>query len=238
MGNLFSSFDPQVRIFSVRMSLNWISATLPLLLLPQGYWLIKNQFRKTLASVATALLAEISAVFGSLIIPGTSIIFLTLFIFIVISNFMGLFPYVFTATRHFSLTLALSLPLWLGSIIYSITLQFNRIIAHLVPLGTPGPLIPVIVLIETVRSIIRPGTLAVRLAANIVAGHLLLTLLGGQGPSARMGVLLGLMVALVALLILECAVACIQAYVFTILRSLYLNELIRVSFNKANSYLE
>lgn len=179
-----------------------------------------------------------SAVFGPLIIPGTSIIFLSLFIFIVISNFMGLFPYIFTATSHFSLTLALSLPLWLGSMLYSIVLQFNRIMAHLVPLGTPAALIPVMVLIETVRSVIRPGTLAVRLAANIVAGHLLLTLLGGQGPRARLGVLVGLIVALIALLILECAVACIQAYVFTILSSLYLNELIRVSFNKANSYLE
>lgn len=238
MGNLFSSFDPQVRVLSFNLRLNWVSASLPLLLLPQGYWLIKNQFRKRLTNILAALTAEMSAVFGPLIIPGTSIIFLSLFIFIVISNFMGLFPYIFTATSHFSLTLALSLPLWLGSMLYSIVLQFNRIMAHLVPLGTPAALMPVMVLIETVRSVIRPGTLAVRLAANIVAGHLLLTLLGGQGPRARLGVLVGLIVALIALLILECAVACIQAYVFTILSSLYLNELIRVSFNKANSYLE
>ena len=83
---------------------------------------------------------------------------------------------------------------------------------------------PVIVLIERVRSLIRPGTLAVRLAANIVAGHLLLVLLGRQGSTLRGLLVSGLMVALVALLVLECAVACIQAYVFTILRSLYVRE--------------
>ncbi|WP_431834057.1 F0F1 ATP synthase subunit A, partial [Escherichia coli] len=54
--------------------------------------------------------------------------------------------------------------------------------AHLVPQGTPPVLIPFIVCIETIRNIIRPGTLAVRLAANIIAGHLLLTLLGNTGP--------------------------------------------------------
>ena len=104
--------------------------------------------------------------------------------------------------------------------------------AHLVPRGTPGLLIPVIVIIETVRNIIRPGTLSVRLGANIIAGHLLLTLLGSQGPICSTLILLGLIIRLILLLILELGVACIQAYVFTILRSLYLNELSRVSFNK------
>jgi len=66
----------------------------------------------------------------------------------------------------------------------------------------------------------------------MVAGHLLLTLLGSQGPSSSSLVLVILLVSLVLLLILEVAVACIQSYVFTILRSLYLNELIRTSFNK------
>jgi F-type H+-transporting ATPase subunit a len=94
---------------------------------------------------------------------------------------MGLFPYVFTASRHLVFTLSLSLPLWLGTIIWSVVFQFNNIIAHLVPLGTPGALMPIIVLIESIRSVIRPFTLAIRLAANMIAGHLLLTLLGGQG---------------------------------------------------------
>ena len=91
---------------------------------------------------------------------------------------------------------------------------------------------PVIVVIETVRNIIRPITLSIRLAANIVAGHLLLTLLGSQGPNVSIIIIIILIVRLILLLILEVAVACIQSYVFTILSSLYLNELIRINFNK------
>jgi len=114
----------------------------------------------------------------------------------------------------------------------SIIYQYNNLLAHLVPVGTPRFLIPVIVIIERVRNVIRPATLAIRLAANIVAGHLLLTLLGSQGPLLRISLLIGLFIGLILLLLLEVAVACIQSYVFTVLSSLYLAELIRVEYNK------
>jgi len=128
------------------------------------------------------------------------------------------------------------MPIWLGSITFSMINQYNRLFAHLVPKGTPFVLIPAIVIIETVRNVIRPGTLSIRLAANIVAGHLLLTLLGSQRPITIRGLtILRLIIGLILLLCLELAVACIQAYVFIILRSLYLNELGRVSFNKSIS---
>merc|ERR1712223_1309963 len=145
---------------------------------------------------------------------------------------MGLFPYIFTRTRHISFTLTLALPLLLGTILLSIIFQYNNLLAHLVPLGTPTFLMPIIVTIETVRNIIRPITLSIRLAANIVAGHLLLTLLGSQGPILSPVNLIFLIIGLYLSLLLEVAVACIQSYVFTILSSLYLNELIRNSFNK------
>jgi len=145
---------------------------------------------------------------------------------------MGLFPYVFTRRSHISFTLTFALPLWLGRMLLSIIYQYNNLLAHLVPVGTPRFLIPVMVIIETVRNVIRPLTLSIRLAANIVAGHLLLTLLGSQGPLLRIFNLVFLMVGLFLLLLLEVAVACIQSYVFTILRSLYLNELISNKFNK------
>lgn len=93
---------------------------------------------------------------------------------------------------------------------------------------------PIIVIIETISNIIRPITLSIRLAANMVAGHLLLTLLGSQGPSLIFINLVLLIIGIVLLLLLEVAVACIQSYVFTILSSLYLNELIRNKFNKSN----
>lgn len=96
--------------------------------------------------------------------------------------------------------------------------------AHLVPQGTPSVLMPFMVCIETVRNIIRPGTLAVRLAANIIAGHLLITLMGNTGPRLTLTLLSFLILAQIALLTLESAVAIIQSYVFAVLRTLYSSE--------------
>ena len=97
-------------------------------------------------------------------------------------------------------------------------------LAHCVPLGTPPVLMPFMVLIETIRNLIRPGTLAVRLAANIIAGHLLLVLLGNQGPNLSSAFLVVLIVTQTLLLVLESAVAVIQSYVFAVLATLYSRE--------------
>lgn len=83
---------------------------------------------------------------------------------------------------------------------------------------------PFMVLIETIRNVIRPGTLAVRLAANMIAGHLLLVLLGNQGPNLSSSLLIILLVVQILLLVLETAVAVIQSYVFAVLATLYSRE--------------
>lgn len=83
---------------------------------------------------------------------------------------------------------------------------------------------PFMVVIELIRRVIRPGTLAVRLAANMVAGHLLLTLMGSLAPTVGATILAGILVGLVLLITLECAVALIQSYVFRILITLYIEE--------------
>lgn len=90
---------------------------------------------------------------------------------------------------------------------------------------------PFIVLIELVRNVIRPLTLSVRLAANLVAGHLLMTLIRSPAPSVHTALLLILIRGLVILIVLERAVAFIQAYVFRILRTLYLREVNAIKFN-------
>merc|ERR1711913_207690 len=77
---------------------------------------------------------------------------------------------------------------------------------------------------ETISNIIRPITLAVRLAANIIAGHLLLTLLGRTGPSLSLYLVILLLISQILLLTLEAAVAIIQSYVFAVLRTLYARE--------------
>ncbi|RYA72764.1 ATP synthase F0 subunit A [Enterobacter cloacae complex sp. 2DZ2F20B] len=99
-----------------------------------------------------------------------------------------------------------------------------HIFAHLVPQGTPPVLIPFIVCIETIRNIIRPGTLAIRLSANIIAGHLLITLLGNTGNLISIYIINLLLITQILLLVLESAVAIIQSYVFAVLRTLYSRE--------------
>ena len=123
------------------------------------------------------------------------------------------------------MTLSLSLPLWVTLIIFGWLNHTKHIFAHLVPQGTPFVLIPFMVLIETIRNVIRPGTLAVRLAANMIAGHLLLTLLGNTGPSLSLSILSILIFSQILLLILESAVAIIQSYVFAVLSTLYTREI-------------
>jgi F-type H+-transporting ATPase subunit a len=167
---------------------------------------------------------EFKTLLGPSSFKGRTLIFLSLFIIIVTNNFLGLFPYIFTRTRHLVTTLTLAAPLWLSFILFGWINYSKYIFAHLVPQSTPAALIPFIVVIETISNIIRPGTLAVRLAANIIAGHLLITLLGNQTTVARISILPILLIVQVLLLILECAVASIQAYVFAVLSTLYSSE--------------
>lgn len=232
MSNLFSIFDPNAFLPAVgTVPANWVAARLILILIPGSFWLQKGQLACGLVGLLSGLRAEVVSVLGATAPPGSILALFTLFSFIIGSNVLGLFPYIFTRSRHLSYTMALALPLWGGRILWSVLFQINNMLCHIVPTGTPGPLMPVMVVIETVSNFIRPGALAVRLAANMVAGHLLLSLLGGQGPGSRGVALVAVMGSLLLLMILECAVACIQAYVFTILRTLYLDELIRGQFN-------
>ena len=155
---------------------------------------------------------------------GCSFIFISLFSLILFNNFLGLFPYIFTRTSHLTITLTLALPLWISFIIYGWVNHTQHIFAHLVPQGTPAVLMPFIVCIETIRNVIRPGTLAVRLTANIIAGHLLLTLIGNTGNSLSLIIINFLIIGQIALLMLEFAVSIIQSYVFAVLSTLYSRE--------------
>lgn len=116
------------------------------------------------------------------------------------------------------------MPLWIGFIIYGWINHTQHIFSHLIPQGTPGVLIPFIVYIELIRNVIRPGTLAIRLSANIIAGHLLLTLLGNTGANLSLVIINLLIITQILLLTLETAVAFIQSYVFAILSTLYSTE--------------
>ena len=113
----------------------------------------------------------------------------------------------------------------MGYILYNFLKNTRRALAHLVPKGTPIVLVPFIVIIEIVSNLMRPLTLSVRLAANMVAGHLLLVLVRGPMPTLNLAVLTLAFVGLIALIILELGVSFIQAYVFITLSSLYIDEI-------------
>nr|AII02563.1 ATP synthase F0 subunit 6 [Emmelina monodactyla] len=223
MTNLFSIFDPSTNIFN--LSINWLSTLIGLMFLPFTFWLIPSRFFFLWNLILNKLHNEFKILLGkNSSMNGASFIFISLFSFILFNNFLGLFPYIFTSTSHLTLSLSISLPLWLTFMLYGWINNYNHMFAHMIPQGTPSILMPFMVLIESISNIIRPGTLAVRLTANMIAGHLLLTLLSSTGPSFPNYLLFILIFIQILLLILESAVAVIQSYVISILSTLYSSE--------------
>nr|YP_009429053.1 ATP synthase F0 subunit 6 [Pennahia pawak]ASW20602.1 ATP synthase F0 subunit 6 [Pennahia pawak] len=156
-----------------------------------------------------------------------ALILTSLMAFLITLNMLGLLPYTFTPTTQLSMNLALAFPLWLATVLIGFRNQPTAALGHLLPEGTPTPLIPILIIIETISLLIRPLALGVRLTANLTAGHLLMQL-----TSTAAFVLMPMMpsvailttVLLLLLTLLEVAVAMIQAYVFVLLLSLYLQE--------------
>nr|YP_636924.1 ATP synthase F0 subunit 6 [Diretmoides veriginae]BAC23442.1 ATPase subunit 6 [Diretmoides veriginae] len=151
----------------------------------------------------------------------------SLLIFLITINMLGLIAYSYTPTTQLSFSLGFAVPLWLATVITGLRTQPTHAFAHLLPEGTPVLLIPVLVIIETISLMIRPIALGVRLTANLTAGHLLIHLLSTGAyvlyPTMPAVALLPT-IFMFALTLLEVAVAMIQAYVFVLLLSLYLQE--------------
>nr|YP_007625242.1 ATP synthase F0 subunit 6 [Mustela sibirica]ADG22617.1 ATP synthase F0 subunit 6 [Mustela sibirica]QIH96789.1 ATP synthase F0 subunit 6 [Mustela sibirica] len=156
-----------------------------------------------------------------------ALMLMSLILFIGSTNLLGLLPHSFTPTTQLSLNLGMAIPLWAGTVITGFRHKTKASLAHFLPQGTPLPLIPMLIIIETISLFIQPMALAVRLTANITAGHLLIHLIGGATLALMSISTVTAIVTfsiLVLLTILEFAVALIQAYVFTLLVSLYLHD--------------
>nr|ACH82151.1 ATPase subunit 6 [Crithagra burtoni] len=204
-----------------------ISMTFPALLIPSldNRWITNR--------LSTLQLWFINLVTKQLMMPldkkghKWALILTSLMIFLLLINLLGLLPYTFTPTTQLSMNLALAFPLWLATLLTGLRNQPSASLAHLLPEGTPTPLIPALILIETTSLLIRPLALGVRLTANLTAGHLLIQLISTATmalfTTMPMVSLLTLLILLL-LTILEVAVAVIQAYVFVLLLSLYLQE--------------
>jgi F-type H+-transporting ATPase subunit a len=159
----------------------------------------------------------------------------SLFMFVLVLNLLGLFPYFFTVTSHIVITAALAIAVILTVIIYGFYRNGLKFLGLFVPQGVPAFLLPLVVLIEVLSFLSRPLSLSVRLFANMLAGHITLKvfasfiiMLSAYGIFGWVGAILpfGMTVALTAL---EVLVAFLQAYVFAILTSMYLNDAIHPS---------
>lgn len=154
----------------------------------------------------------------------------TLFVFILSNNLIGMVPYSFAATSHFILTFSLSFTVVIGATVLGLAIHRFVFFSLLVPSGCPLPLLPLLVLIEFISYLARNISLGLRLAANVLSGHMLLNILSGFTYKMMCSGLLIFTVALFPLAFvtaftgLEIGIAFIQAQVFAVLSCSYIKD--------------
>lgn len=152
---------------------------------------------------------------------------LTLFLFILFCNVLGLIPYSFTVTSHIVVTLALALVVFVGATIIGFVRNGFGYLKLFMPSGVPVLLLPLVVVIEIVSYFIRPMSLSIRLFANMMAGHMMLKVMAGFVVMLGYFGVVPLLV-MVGLTGLELLVAALQAYVFALLTCMYLSDAMHV----------
>ncbi|MFI0845591.1 F0F1 ATP synthase subunit A [Mesorhizobium sp. IMUNJ 23232] len=159
----------------------------------------------------------------------------SLFMFVLVANLLGLFPYFFTVTSQIIVTFMLALLVIGTVVVYGFMKHGFGFLKLFVPQGVPGILVPLVVLIEVISFLSRPISLSVRLFANMLAGHITLkvfagfvTSLSAFGAVGIAGAILPLAMT-VAITALEFLVAFLQAYVFAVLTCMYLNDALHPS---------
>ena len=152
----------------------------------------------------------------------------TLFLFILVCNLFGLLPYAFTVTSHISVTFVLAMMIFLLITILGFILHGLHFFSLFLPKGTPWWLAPLMVVIELFAYLARPVSLSLRLAANMVAGHVLIKVMAGFVMSLMIFLKVFPSAFIVAFIGFEIFVAILQAYIFTILSCVYLNDAINL----------
>lgn len=154
----------------------------------------------------------------------------TLFVVILTNNLVGMVPYSFASTSHFILTFSLSFTIVIGATILGFVIHMFKFFSLLVPGGCPLPLLPLLVLIEFISYLARNVSLGLRLAANILSGHMLLNILSGFIYNIMNSGFLYFILALlplsfiIAFSALEIGIAFIQAQVFVVLSGSYIKD--------------
>jgi len=158
------------------------------------------------------------------------VIFFLLFLILILSNVSGILPYSLSVTSHFSITFTLSFIFFIGFNIIGFVLHLDNFVSLFLPNGTPYLIIPFIVIIEIISYITRVFSLAIRLFANIISGHTLLKILSTFTWTMILNQSIWIFLSIFPLILiglivgLECAIALLQAYVFTVLLLVYIKD--------------
>ncbi len=154
----------------------------------------------------------------------------SIFMFVFVTNMLGILPYAFTVASHLIVTVALALLVFFTVIVYGLYKNGLKFFKLFVPSGIPLVIMPLVIAIEVISFLSRPVSHSVRLFANMLAGHVTLkvfasfiTMLGAMGVAGWAGAVLPLALT-IAITALEILVAFLQAYVFAILTCIYLND--------------
>jgi len=228
MVDIFSSFDPATNsVFSFSSIIFWVIRFSMLAIIHPTFWVAPNRLSSATNSLSSVIVDQTNRTFGAHL-KGLPSILGALFILIIIINLTGTIPYVFRFSSHLLFRLSLGLPIWARIIISGIVKSPSYAAAHLLPAGAPAWLNPFLILVETLRIIVRPITLCFRLTANIRAGHVVIGLVGTYLSRAIMNInsipLISLLLIQTGYTIFEFGVSIIQAYIFCLLLSLYRDD--------------
>lgn len=225
--DIFSIFDPANFTLGLSSSTLAVIANIFIIsiIIPQS-WKINNRKNIINRPIINIIINQLFRTI-SLNLKGISAIVSAIFIIIIIVNLIGIVPYSLSSSSHLIITLSIGLPIWLRIILSSFSYSPKKSVAHFLPDGAPEWLNPFLVIIETTRILVRPITLSFRLAANITAGHIVLTLI----RLYCIGAIFSSVISFIFLLILssgyiafELAICLIQAYIFCLLLSLYSDD--------------
>lgn len=227
MVDIFSSFDDHNIVFLSFVIVLWVGTLWIMVLFMLDYWVISSRWGVLMNLPKQIIFSQVFRSFGKNL-GGFVNLVLGLFMFLLVTNLLGLFPYVFRRTSHLAVTFSLAFPFWFSLLLSGFINNIYSFVAGLLPGGAPSALNPFLVLVERLRICMRPITLSVRLAANIGAGHVVLGLMGTYLSSGvfcyPLLVTLSLIFVQVVYFVFEFGVSLIQGYVFSLLVTLYADE--------------
>jgi F-type H+-transporting ATPase subunit a len=153
-------------------------------------------------------------------------IIFAIFLFVLIANLFGMVPFAFTITSHIIVTFAMAIVIFIGVTLIGFIRHGTHFLSLFLPAGTPIWMAPFMIPIELVSYLARPVSLSLRLAANMLAGHILLKILAGFVLVGLIGVFP--FVFMLIFIGFEIFIACLQAYIFTLLTCVYLNDAVHL----------